>query len=127
MQAITIADQHFERARRSVDFIQRHIFPGSCIPSVTALCSAATNASDLRLACLDDIGPHYVKTLATWREALAERWGEARAMGYSNEFLRQWEFYFAYCEGGFSERHISNVQMLFERPGARPELSTPAL
>ena len=127
LQAITIADQHFERARRSVDFIQRHIFPGSCIPSVTALCSAATNASDLRLACLDDIGPHYVKTLATWREALAERWGEARAMGYSNEFLRQWEFYFAYCEGGFSERHISNVQMLFERPGARPELSTPAL
>jgi cyclopropane-fatty-acyl-phospholipid synthase len=125
LQAITIADQYFERARRSVDFIQRHIFPGSCIPSVTALCSAATKASDLRLAGLDDIGPHYVKTLATWREALRERWQDARAMGYSNEFLRQWEFYFAYCEGGFAERHISTVHMLFERPGVRPALTAP--
>ena len=125
LQAITIADQHFERARRSVDFIQRHVFPGSCIPSVTALCTAATKASDLRITGLDDIGPHYVRTLALWREALLERWDDARAMGYSNAFLRQWEFYFAYCEGGFAERHISDVHMVFEKPGTRPALNPP--
>lgn len=123
LQAITIADQHFERARRSVDFIQRHVFPGSCIPSVTALCSAATRSSDLRLVELEDIGPHYVKTLATWREALRGRWSEAMAMGYSDAFLRQWEFYFAYCEGGFAERHISDVHMLFQRPATRPPMT----
>ena len=121
LQAITIVDQHFERARKSVDFIQRHVFPGSCIPSVNALLTAATTASDLRLTRLDDIGPHYVRTLSMWREALRDRWKDARAMGYSDEFLRQWEFYFAYCEGGFAERHISDVHMILQRPGARPD------
>jgi cyclopropane-fatty-acyl-phospholipid synthase len=120
LQAITIADQHFERASRSVDFIQRHIFPGSCIPSVTALCSSMTKASDLRLTDLEDIGPHYVTTLAAWRENLRQRWPEARALGYSDEFLRLWEFYFSYCEGGFAERHISDVHMMLARPGQRP-------
>ncbi len=123
LQAITIADQHFESARRSVDFIQRHIFPGSCIPSVTALSTAMTKASDLRMVELEDIGPHYVRTLRTWRDNLIERWSDARALGYSDEFLRLWEFYFAYCEGGFAERHISDVHMLLERPMARPALA----
>jgi cyclopropane-fatty-acyl-phospholipid synthase len=127
LQAITIADQHYESARRSVDFIQRHIFPGSCIPSVTALGSAMTKASDLRMVDLEDIGPHYVKTLATWRANLSARWSEARAMGYSDEFLRLWEFYFAYSEGGFAERHISDVHMLLQRPGAASSRSVRAL
>jgi cyclopropane-fatty-acyl-phospholipid synthase len=119
LQAITIADQQFESARRSVDFIQRHIFPGSCIPSVTALCSAMTKAGDLRLVDLEDIGSHYVKTLQAWRTNLLGRWPEARAMGYSDEFLRMWEFYFVYCEGGFAERHISDVHMLLQGSGGR--------
>ena len=127
LQAITIADQHFERARRSVDFIQKHVFPGSCIPSVTALLGAATEASDLRLTRMDDIGPHYVRTLSEWRTALRDRWQEARDLGYEDDFLRQWEFYFAYCEGGFAERHISDVQMVLQRSGARPGLQSPAL
>jgi cyclopropane-fatty-acyl-phospholipid synthase len=125
IQAITIADQHYERARRSVDFIQRHIFPGSCIPSVTALSTAMTAGSDLRMVDLEDIGPHYVKTLATWRANLEERWDQARSMGYSDEFLRLWEFYFAYCEGGFAERHIGDVHMVLQRPGARPGMRAP--
>lgn len=127
LQAITIADQHFERARRSVDFIQRHVFPGSCIPSVNALLTAATDASDLRLTRLEDIGPHYVRTLAAWRHNLRAHWQAARDLGYDEAFLRQWEFYFAYCEGGFAERHISDVHMLLQRPGARPDLHAPAL
>ena len=122
LQAITISDQHFESARRSVDFIQRHIFPGSCIPSVTALCAAMTKQSDLRMVDLEDIGPHYVKTLATWRANLESKWTEAMGLGYSEEFLRMWEFYFAYCEGGFAERHIGDVQMLLQRPGGRPSM-----
>ena len=127
LQAITIADQYFESARRSVDFIQRHIFPGSCIPSVTALSSAMTAASDLRMVDLEDIGAHYVKTLKLWRTNLAERWDDARAMGYSDEFLRMWEFYFAYCEGGFAERHIGDVHMVLQRPGAQAPRSLRAL
>lgn len=120
LQAITIADQYFDQASRSVDFIKRHIFPGSCIPSVTALCSSMTKASDLRLTDIEDIGPHYVKTLATWRANLRDRWSEARALGHSEDFLRLWEFYFCYCEGGFAERHISDVHMLLAKPGSRP-------
>lgn len=127
LQAITIADQHFDRARRSVDFIQKHVFPGSCIPSVTALLGAATEASDLRLTRMDDIGPHYVRTLSEWRHALRARWQDARDLGYEDDFLRQWEFYFAYCEGGFAERHISDVQMVLQRSGARPGAWSPAL
>ncbi len=118
MQAITIEDQNFERARRSVDFIQRHIFPGSCIPSVSALCNAMTEASDLRLTGLEDIGSHYVRTLAAWRRALKSNHGKALSMGFSEEFLRLWEFYFAYCEGGFAERTISTVHMQIEGPAA---------
>jgi len=126
LQAITIADQAFDAASRSVDFIQRYIFPGSCIPSVTALCSSMTRASDLRLTDLEDIGPHYVTTLAAWRRNLLERWQDARSLSYSDEFLRLWEFYFCYCEGGFAERHISDVQMMLARPGDRPGLRSSA-
>src|SRR5436190_2134677 len=80
IQAITIADQLYENAKRSVDFIQRYIFPGSCIPSVTALCASMTRASELRLVGLDDIGLHYVRTLLEWRANLSRRADEARAL-----------------------------------------------
>ena len=119
LQAITIADQHYESAKRSVDFIQRHIFPGSCIPSVTALLQSSSRASDLRIVHLEDIGPHYAPTLAAWRKNLRARWEDARALGLTEEFLRMWEFYFCYCEGGFEERHISDVHMILQRPRGR--------
>jgi cyclopropane-fatty-acyl-phospholipid synthase len=117
LQAITIADQYYESTKDEVDFIQRYIFPGSCIPSVTALCTAATAASDLRLVGLDDIGKHYVPTLAAWRHNLRSRWDEARALLRDDVFLRLFEFYLIYCEGGFAERYISDVHMVFSRPG----------
>jgi cyclopropane-fatty-acyl-phospholipid synthase len=117
LQAITIADQYYESTKDEVDFIQRYIFPGSCIPSVTALCTAATKASDLRLIDLDDIGHHYVPTLAAWRHNLHARWDEARALQLDDNFLRLFEFYLMYCEAGFAERHISDVHMVFTRPG----------
>lgn len=117
VQAITIHDRHFARARRAVDFIQRHIFPGSCIPSVDALTRAATRASDMRLVEMEDFGGHYARTLRIWRDALRARWDEARALGFDDDFLRLFDFYFAYCEGGFAERHISVAHLVFAREG----------
>jgi cyclopropane-fatty-acyl-phospholipid synthase len=119
LQAITIADQRYEQARRSVDFIQRHIFPGSTIPSVTALLDAATRSSDLRLVHLEDIGPHYATTLRLWRQNFERERDAVRTLGYSEAFMRMWEFYLCYCEGGFAERVIGDAQMLLAKPGNR--------
>jgi cyclopropane-fatty-acyl-phospholipid synthase len=119
LQAITVADQRYEHARRSVDFIKRYIFPGCCIPSVTALLHAATRASDLRVYHLEDIGAHYATTLRLWRERFLANLGRVRALGYPGEFIRMWEFYLSYCEGGFAERAIGDAQMLLVKPGNR--------
>jgi len=119
LQAITIADQRYEAARRSVDFIQRHIFPGSTIPSVTAMLGSITRRSDMKLVDLEDIGPHYATTLRRWRENFFARLDEVRALGYPETFIRMWEFYLCYCEGGFEERAIGDVQMLLAKPGNR--------
>ena len=127
LQAITIADQRYEAAKRSVDFIQRYIFPGSCIPSVTALCSSITRASDMRLFHLEDIGPHYALTLRRWREAFNAHLTEVRAQGYPESFIRMWEFYLCYCEAGFMERVIGDVQVLLVKPEARPAPVLPAI
>lgn len=121
LQAITISDQNYESAKRSVDFIQRYIFPGSCIPSVTAMLKAITCSSDLRLYNLVDIGPHYARTLREWHKNVVTHIDKIKALGYSEEFLRLWEFYLAYCEGGFIERAISDVHMLLVKPGNRTE------
>ncbi len=120
LQSITIADPFYEEARRSVDFIKRYIFPGCCIPSVGALTRASAGASDLKTVHLEDIGPHYARTLSIWRCNLKENWSKAKQLGFDDEFLRLWEFYFAYCEGGFAERRLGDVQIVLARPQARP-------
>ncbi len=116
IQAITIADQRYDRARRSVDFIQRYIFPGSCLTSVTNMSAVLTSDTDMRVVHLEDIGPHYATTLARWRERFDARLPEIRAQGYPEEFLRMWNYYFCYCEAGFEERAIGDVQMLIAKP-----------
>ena len=118
IQSITIADALYERSRRSVDFIQRHVFPGSCIPSVGSLAAAAA-ATDLKITGIEDIGPHYARTLREWRLRLLARADQARALGHDDRALRLWEFYFAYCEGGFEERALGDAQILLAKPGAR--------
>jgi len=117
LQAITIADQRYEQARREVDFIKRYIFPGCCIPSVTALANAMTGASRLRIVALEDIGPHYATTLARWRDNFLGNSLRVRALGYPETFIRMWTFYLAYCEGGFAERALGDVQLVLERGG----------
>jgi cyclopropane-fatty-acyl-phospholipid synthase len=119
LQAITLQDQYYEDALKAVDFIQRFVFPGSFIPSVTAITTAARRATDLKLFHLEDIGPHYATTLRDWRLNVEAQVEKIQALGYSDEFLRLWEFYLCYCEGGFAERQLGDVQMLFTKPRCR--------
>lgn len=120
IQGITIDERIYERAKRSVDFIQQFIFPGSCIPSVSSLTLASARASDLRLVHLEDIGSHYAPTLRAWRHNIAEQLPKITSLGYSQEFLRLWDLYLCYCEGGFLERSISTVHLLYAKSGWRP-------
>ena len=112
LQAIVIRDARYRRALHKADFIKKHIFPGGLIPSVSVLANAAARA-DLSLANLEDFAADYALTLRDWRRRLDANAGEVRALGFATEFLRMWRFYFAYCEGGFRERAISDVQALF--------------
>jgi cyclopropane-fatty-acyl-phospholipid synthase len=121
LQAITLQDQHYRRALKSVDFIQRYVFPGSFIPSIEALSRSMTRASDFKIFHLEDIGPHYARTLRHWRERFMANLGRVRELGYGDAFIRLWEYYLCYCEGGFLERQIGTVQMLLTRPDCRRE------
>jgi len=127
IQAITIEDHRYRQALDSVDFIKRYIFPGSFIPSISAMLGAAAKVSDLKLFHLEDIGPSYAQTLSIWHQRFLEQIGQVRMLGYSDRFIRMWRWYFAYCEGGFAERSIGDVQMLMVKPGARPRQYLPDL
>jgi cyclopropane-fatty-acyl-phospholipid synthase len=119
IQAITIADQRYQSAIKSVDFIQRYIFPGSNIPSNTAMLNSITSVSDMRVFDLEDIGPHYATTLRMWRENFFANISQVRQLGYSEEFIKMWEFYLCYCEGGFTERALGDVHLLLAKPDNR--------
>jgi cyclopropane-fatty-acyl-phospholipid synthase len=119
IQAITIEDYRYAQALRSVDFIKRHVFPGSFIPSISAMLNAVGRVSDLKLFNLEDIGPSYALTLHAWRERFLRQRDRVRSLGYPERLVRMWDFYLAYCEGGFIERATGDVQMLLTRPGAR--------
>jgi cyclopropane-fatty-acyl-phospholipid synthase len=127
LQAITLQDQHYRQALKSVDFIQRYVFPGSFIPSIEALSRSMTRASDFKIFHLEDIGPHYARTLRHWRERFFRNLGRVRELGYGDAFIRLWEYYLCYCEGGFLERQLGTVQMVLTRPECRREpISTSA-
>lgn len=119
IQAITMADYDFPEHTRSVDFIQRYIFPGSCIPSVAAMCASVARVTDLRLVHLEDIAPFYATTLRMWRERFFENLAAVRQLGYSDTFIRMWDYYLCYCEAGFTERYLGDAQMIFAKPLSR--------
>jgi cyclopropane-fatty-acyl-phospholipid synthase len=127
LQAITIADQRYSAALRSVDFIQRYIFPGSFIPSISVMAQRISCSSDMKIFHLEDIGPHYARTLADWRKRFFANLKQVRQLGYSDTFIRMWEFYLCYCEGGFAERAIGDVQMLLTKPSCRRAALVPEL
>ncbi len=129
IQAITIEDQRYQSALKTVDFIKRFVFPGSFIPAVSVLANSLARSSDLRLFHLEDIGLSYARTLNEWRRRFFENIHHVRTQGYSEEFIRLWEYYLCYCEGGFLERQISDVQMLLTKPRCQraellPELTS---
>ena len=119
LQAITMADQVFDRYRRSLDFIRSHVFPGSCLTSVASMTASLARVTDLRLIHLEDITPHYVKTLRIWRERFWDQVDQVRTLGYPENFVRLWDFYLCYCEAGFAERYTGDVQMLLAKPRYR--------
>jgi len=121
LQAITIADQNYSRYVKDVDFIQRYIFPGGCLTSVTDMARVMTRETDMRILHTEDIGPHYARTLRHWNERFFAAIDSVREMGYSDAFIRMWEFYLCYCEAAFIERSTGTVQMLMMRPDARRE------
>jgi len=127
LQAITIVDHLFDAHKRSVDFSKRYIFPGSCIPSTYAIMSSIARRTDLRLFHLEDITPHYVRTLVEWRKRFFERIDDVLKLGFSETFIRMWEYYLCYCEAGFAERYIGDVQMLLTKPMCRREPLLPPL
>ena len=127
IQGITLPDQQYERYRRSVDFIQSHIFPGSQILSVAAIAEAVRRGSDLRIEALEDIGAHYAPTLRTWRQRFDAEAESIAALGYPEPFRRLFRFYFAYCEAGFAERYLGDVQLLLRKPGRRRPMGLPPL
>jgi cyclopropane-fatty-acyl-phospholipid synthase len=119
LQAITIADQRYDAAQKSVDFIQRYIFPGGSLPSIAVINDWLKRKTDMNILHVEDIGEHYAQTLKQWREAFMGKLDEVRSQGFDERFIRMWEFYLCYCEGGFIERSIGTAQVLIAKPGYR--------
>lgn len=116
IQTITIPDDRYDAARKCVDFIKKYIFPGSCIPCVGVLNQAMSASSDLSLTDHDELGPHYATTLRHWMDNLEANRQAVLDAGYPQELIRLWQFYLAYCEGGFIERNIGLAQLEIRRP-----------
>ncbi len=119
LQVITIADRHYAAALKRVDFIQRHIFPGSFIPSLAALAGACARSSDLTAVHFEDFGPHYARTLLAWRQRFHHAASRIGELGFDERFRRLWDFYFIYCAGGFAGRQIGLAQILYAKPDWR--------
>lgn len=119
IQAITMQDQRYDAARDSVDFIKRYIFPGGCLPSLEVISRHIARDTQMQIVAMRDITPDYARTLEEWRERFMAQCEAVLEQGFDETFLRMWEFYLAYCEGGFRERVISTVQLTFASPEYR--------
>lgn len=116
LQAIVCPDSRFESFKKNVDFIQKHIFPGSLLPSIAAINESVNKTGDLFMFGLKDLGRSYGTTLATWRERFNQNIDQIAQMGFDETFIRKWHYYFAYCEAAFNMRNINVVQMVYTRP-----------
>lgn len=119
IQGITIPDQRYEAYRRGCDWIQKHVFPGALLPSLTAMSNAMTERSGLVVESVENIGIHYARTLREWRAALFAKRERVRALGFDDSFLRTWDYYFSYCEAGFATRTLGDLQLVLTRPRNR--------
>ena len=119
IQAITIKDQRYKQALNSVDFIQKYIFPGSCIPSLQIIQETIHNETDMNVVNIRDITMDYAKTLKHWRENFKKNIIPIKRLGFDEQFIRMWIFYLCYCEGGFKERAINDLHIHFVKPNYR--------
>jgi cyclopropane-fatty-acyl-phospholipid synthase len=116
IQVITIPDRKYKAYRYSSDWIRKHIFPGGHLPSIGAICNAMA-VSSFNLNQLHDYGFDYARTIDLWRQTLLDRKQQVLKLGYDENFLRKWEYYFAYCQAGFASRIINLTQMVLDKPG----------
>jgi cyclopropane-fatty-acyl-phospholipid synthase len=121
LQAITIPDHRYDGYCKSVDFIQRYIFPGGFLPSIGAIANCVGKETDFRFFHAEDFGPHYAETLACWRRNFWDNIAEVSAIGFDERFIRTWHYYLCYCEAGFRERQIGVSQLMFTKPNSRHE------
>jgi cyclopropane-fatty-acyl-phospholipid synthase len=119
LQAITIDDRAYEVQKAARSFINTHIFPGGCLPSIEVISRDVSRHTDLQLVNLEDITPHYVETLRRWRENFESHVDELASLGYDERFRRLWTLYLCYCEAGFAERRICDVQIVLAKPSCR--------
>ena len=122
IQAITVPDQRLERYRRGTDWIREYIFPGAFCPPLASMVDAMRKHTELQVEGIENIGIHYADTLRLWREAFMGDLDQVRALGFTEEFIRTWEFYLAFCEAGFRTRALGDLQMVISRAynGALP-------
>jgi cyclopropane-fatty-acyl-phospholipid synthase len=123
VQAITIDERAYEVEKASKSFINTHIFPGGCLPSLEIIHRCLSDQTDMTTVWMDDITPHYSETLRRWRETFVASAGLAADLGYDRAFRRMWELYLAYVEAGFRERRIMDVHLLFAKPEWRGALA----
>jgi cyclopropane-fatty-acyl-phospholipid synthase len=116
LQAITIAEAAYELEKDSRSFVRELIFPAGCLPSLEVIRGCVSRVTNLRMLDLEDITAHYPETLRRWRENFVRSENRAVELGYDRRFRRLWELYFAWCEGGFRERRIGDVQALLAKP-----------
>jgi len=119
LQAITVADRAYELEKATRSFIRQLIFPAGCLPSVEVIRRCVERVTDFQMLDLEDITDHYPETLRRWRENFVRSENRAAELGYDQRFRRLWELYFSWCEGGFRERRIGDVQALFAKPSYR--------
>jgi cyclopropane-fatty-acyl-phospholipid synthase len=119
LQAITIDDRAYEVEKASKSFIKSYIFPGGCLPSLAVLTNKLAHRTDFQVAGIDDITAHYVETLRRWRANFDRAGAELTELGYDGRFQRIWRLYLAYCEAGFAERRILDLQLLLAKPRYR--------
>lgn len=116
LQAILCPDRQYPILRDGVDFIQKHIFPGSLLMSNARIAEAMSASGDLNLLDYEDMAPHYARTLKIWRENFESKLAAVHALGFDDEFVRKWRYYLSYCEAAFGTRHITVAQMVYSRP-----------
>ncbi len=115
LQTITMNEQRFARYLKQSDWIQKYIFPGAQLASLRGIFDSLARVTRLSLFHAEDMGAHYARTLAAWRERFLESIASVKALGFDDRFIRMWDYYLAFCEGAFHERHISDFQLLLTK------------